>query len=158
MAIFDPDAGGSIYYDDVLQIATQDPDANAQVSGLSLRHDNATSYDAGWAVMPKRATDITGNTTLASSDFHTLVPISGGSAKDLTLPNTAAAGLVGGVIWIINRGSVSATISVATAANLDWYDGSGSVQTGDRTLAVGGWATAWQETQGNWLLTGTGLT
>lgn len=76
-----------------------------------------------------------------------------GATFILTLP----ALTVNSIITLFNTDTASKTITVSTGS-LFWFNGSGgAVPSGDRTLAIGGVATCWQNAAGVWYITGAGL-
>jgi hypothetical protein len=95
-----------------------------------------------------------GDTSTAASDAGREVYYSGTGGNTLTLDTDVGAT---GVVLIRNGGSGNLTIS-ASGGTLYWFGGGGSLPTGNRTLVVGGVATAWRDSSTNWHIWGVGLT
>lgn len=64
--------------------------------------------------------------------------------------------VVSAILTVRNAGT--GTLTLAGSASLQWYNGSGAISFGNRTLAIGGIATMYQGSAGNYLVWGTGLT
>ncbi len=63
----------------------------------------------------------------------------------------------GGVITVINSGSAALTLAISGGGTQVWYNGSGTLAFGSRTLAVGGVATIITPGNSNAYVTGTGV-
>lgn len=97
--------------------------------------------------------NFSGSDNTISSDNGRLVRYQGIGGHTFTLDGDLPLGT--GMVMIMNGGSGNLTISAST---LGWYNGSGTVTTGNRTLAVGGVVAAWYGDAGpNYSLWGTGL-
>lgn len=106
--------------------------------------------EVGYRGMPQRA--FSGASTTAASDAGLMLAYTGTGGHTLTLDSDPAAD---SVVTIRNVGSGNLTI--AGSASLDWYNGSGTISSGSRTLAVGGIVSARHSTGGNWMIWGAGL-
>lgn len=74
-----------------------------------------------------------GNYTIQTSDKGRMVSYGGAGGHTYTLPNLGADSIV----TIRNGGSGNLTLA-GSGVTLQWYNGSGTISTGSRTLAVGG--------------------
>lgn len=92
-----------------------------------------------------------GNFSLAQADGGLLSAYTGAGGHTITLATLTS----GTIVTIINAGTGSCTLSPSTG--LDWFNGSGTISTGNRTLAVGGVATVRTSGGGNWRVWGVGL-
>lgn len=96
-----------------------------------------------------------GNRTFLNTDRGKAVEYGGAGGHTLTVP---AAGVVadGGLITVLNSGTGTCTVNV-TAGSLVWFNGSGALATGARTLAIGAWATLRVFSSGSTYISGTGI-
>lgn len=95
-----------------------------------------------------------GSYTIAQVDGGTVVYYTGTGGHTFTLPS----GVVTPETWVKIRNAGSATLTIAPSGILGWYNGGGSIVTGNRTLAIGGSAFANTPAGTNWDMEGTGLT
>ena len=59
---------------------------------------------------------------------------------------------------VLNGGTGSLAIAESLAGTMTWLNGSGTLSTGSRTLAIGGIATIWMVDATNAYIYGTGIT
>lgn len=100
----------------------------------------------------RQGRNFSGNDNTAATDAGGLATYTGSGGHTFTCdgdPSTNA------LVSIMNAGSGALTIAGSTS--LTWFNGSGALSTGSRTLAVGGIATLWHSGGGNWNIWGTGL-
>lgn len=97
--------------------------------------------------------NITGNDSTAATDAAGVLVYTGAGGHTLTLDTDPS---VGCIITLLNAGTGNLTITPTTA--LGWFNGSGTVSTGSRTLAVSAATTLWQSAAGTWNVWGTGIT
>jgi hypothetical protein len=95
---------------------------------------------------------ITGNETTNATDPGGAIEYIGPGGHTLTLSASVSAREI---IMVLNGGSGNLTIS--PSASMVWYNGSGSLSLGNRTLAVGGVATLISFGGGAWGIWGVGL-
>lgn len=93
-----------------------------------------------------------GNSSESASDNGRAVEYTGPGGNSFTLNGQIET--AGGLIIIYNNGSGNLTIT--TTGTISWFNGSGTIPSGSRTLAVGGVATAWRQ-GANYRVSGTGL-
>lgn len=106
--------------------------------------------EVGYKGMPSRS--ITGTDNTQTTDGGKVLIYSSTGGHTLTLDSDPANG---DVVTIINNGSGDLTIAGSTS--LSWFNGSGTISTGNRTLAVAGYVSARHSGSGAWIITGTGL-
>lgn len=106
--------------------------------------------EVGYKGMPSRS--ITGTDNTQTTDGGKILIYSSTGGHTLTLDSDPANG---DVVTIINNGSGDLTIAGSTS--LSWFNGSGTISTGNRTLAVAGYVSARHSGSGAWIITGTGL-
>jgi hypothetical protein len=94
-----------------------------------------------------------GNYTAVATDRGRCITYSGTGGHTFTFDNSLATH---SIITVINFGSGNVTIA-GSSTTIDWLNGSGTLTTGSRTLAVGGVATVWKSTAGFWEVWGVGL-
>jgi hypothetical protein len=125
---------------------------NLAVTGTSA-FTGTTTYggnEVGYRQLIQRT--FSGNDSEAAADAGRAVEYTGAGGHTFTLDGEINAS--GGIITIFNNGSGNLTI--ATTGTISWYNGSGTISTGSRTLAVGGVASAWRQAA-NYRVWGTGL-
>lgn len=94
---------------------------------------------------------------LGDANMGVYHPTTDDNARTFTVPaNASVAFPIWTTLTIVNDKN-TATIAITTDT-LAWFDGSGTVNTGSRTLAVGGVATLLKVTSTRWIITGIGLT
>lgn len=93
------------------------------------------------------------NYTISSSDRGKSVVYGGAGGHTYTIDTSTADNTL---VTIINGGTGNLTIA-GSGVTILWYNGSGTISSGSRTLAVGGWATFVKTGTGNARLSGTGL-
>lgn len=132
--------------------ASQDPSAATTTSAMAVQDGSAIFRDVGFNVMPndnQAASFTLGVTNVGHKERYT-----GVGAHTATL--TDEANIPDGGTWVVvNAGTGTLTISITT---LTWYDGSGTIQTGSRTLAIAGVCTITKRIDGQYEIWGAGLT
>ena len=126
------------------------------------RYDDATAnftgtlqiggIDVGYKGIPSRAYATSANTLAA--DNGKLMLYDGAGGQTFTIDSDLP---VDGVVTILNSGSGSLTIAESLSGSLFWFNGSGALSSGSRTLAVGGVATVFKIDSNNVYIWGTGL-
>jgi hypothetical protein len=96
---------------------------------------------------------MTGNDSTAATDAGKGINYTGAGGHTLTLDADVAST---GVVTVINTGTGSFTLS--GSGSLSWLNGSGTIPTGNRTVAVGASIFCLSSGSGNWTTWGTGLT
>lgn len=89
----------------------------------------------------------------AATDAGKMLFYSGSGGHTLTLDADLPSS--GGIVTIMNGGS--AALTIAASGTLSWMNGSGTISTGNRTLAVGGIVTARHASSGDYHIWGAGL-
>lgn len=100
----------------------------------------------------RQSREITGSDSTSGTDAAGIVYYTSTGGHTFTADTDPS---INSLVTLLNVGSGNLTI--AGSGSLQWYNGSGSVLTGSRTLAVGGIATLWQFTSGAWKVWGTGI-
>jgi len=141
-----------LYSQGTLEAHTQDHNASGNTTGLQVKDYGGTMRDAGLATM--ETITFTANTVVAADHWsQKCLEHTNATTHTLTF-NTLSTVPDGAVMW------VKATTGIVTLVDgtmvLSWYDGS-SVTTGNRTLAVGGWATIHKTGDSAADVTGVGL-
>ncbi len=113
-----------------------------------------TGYPVGYRGMPSRTTS--GNDSTAATDNGRSVTYTGAGGHTFTIDSDF--GTASNIMVLINSGSASLAIAESLSGTLSWFNGSGSISTGARTLAVGGVATIWMLDANNAYIWGVGLT
>jgi hypothetical protein len=130
----------------------QDYTSATTVSSARVRDGGGTLRDVGFNVMPnddQGAAFTIGVTNAGHKERYT-----GAGSEAVTL--TDEANIPDGATWVIvNAGTGSLDITITT---LTWYDGSGTIQTGNRVLAIAGVATITKRIDGQYEIWGAGLT
>lgn len=99
---------------------------------------------------------IAGSDSTAVSDNGRAVEYTGTGGHTFTIDNDFNTAR--NIMTLINSGSGNLTVAETLAGSLFWFNGSGSLGTGSRTMAVGGVATIWMDSSGNnAYIWGTGL-
>lgn len=144
-------------------IAVQNADGSACVGGelvtgipaLLLLNSGATAWiiaNPANQVLGIPTTSISGNYTVLATDIGKRIRYTGAGGHTITLPTLATDFIVG----IYNAGLGAITITKTSAGVIFWFNGSGSVPTGNRTLAIGGVSTA-EFTNPDWDYSGSGI-
>lgn len=152
----------TINIDGLGAIAVQNIDGTACVGGELLINipQSLILNSAGNAfiiVSPASAQLLTqnsqnGNYTFVASDRGRQIRYNGAGGHTYTAPNIGT----GTIIEVINAGS--ATLALTTSlAQLSWFNGGGSIPTGNRTLQIGGVCTFLQTSSTTWDVRGGGL-
>jgi hypothetical protein len=98
---------------------------------------------------------ITGADSTAASDNGFGVVCGGAGSYTFTIDSDFAA--TGNIMTLINDSSGDITIAESLAGNLFWMNGSGTIGTGSRTLAIGGVATIMMASANSPYVWGVGL-
>lgn len=106
--------------------------------------------EVGYRGLPNRS--FTASDSTVDSDNGRAVIYAGVGGHTFTLDADVANT---GLVTILNAGA--GNITVAASGTLSWYNGSGTISTGSRTLVPGGVASGYSIGSGNYLLWGTGL-
>lgn len=107
--------------------------------------------EVGYRGLPRTA--ISGNYTVLTTDAGKVVRYTGTGGHTITFDSNPA---VNTIVTLVHAGA--GTITITPSVALDWYNGSGTIGSGNRTMAVGGVATLTVfNTVGNWSIWGTGL-
>lgn len=96
--------------------------------------------------------NITGNDNTAATDAGGILVYTS-SGHTLTFDSDPAQE---SLITVVNAGSGNLTI--AASGSLSWFNGSGTIGSGSRTLAVAGAVSLWHSGSGAWNMWGTGVT
>jgi hypothetical protein len=113
-----------------------------------------TSYSAGYRGIPSRTITTSDNT--AATDNGRTVLFTGAGSQTFTVDSDF--GTAGNVMTILNGGTGSLAIAESLSGTMTWLNGSGSLSTGSRTLAIGGIVTIWMVDATNAYIWGTGVT
>jgi hypothetical protein len=97
--------------------------------------------------------NVSGDYTLVAADAGKRIVYVGSGGHTITLPSSVLT--IDSMVSIINVGSGSITLS--PSGTLNWFNGSGTLASGSRTLAVAGWTSAYTPLSTAWNITGTGL-
>lgn len=124
----------------------------ATVGGQNVCLANGTNCPAaGGTSLPIRSISTTDNTQ--STDCGKAIVFTGAGSQTFTLDADPA---VNCVLTFINNGSAS--VSLAASGTLTWFNGSGTNNTGTRTIMVGGVVTATVlSSAGSWQIWGAGI-
>jgi hypothetical protein len=106
--------------------------------------------EVGFKGMPRR--DFAASDNTVAADNGKALRFTGAGGQTFTADGDLATD---GNFILLNDGSASLT--VAGSASLSWFNGSGTIPTGNRTLAVGGIMTLYHTGSGNYLAWGSGL-
>ncbi|MEY5097287.1 MAG: hypothetical protein RJA36_6 [Pseudomonadota bacterium] len=122
----------------------------------SLTQGDGLDVDAaGFRGIPQNSQS--GNYTCVAADAgkHILHPSGGGSGDTITIPSNASVAYeIGTTLTMVNADSNSVSIAITS----DTLTQAGTTNTGTRTLAQNGVATAIKVTSTGWIISGTGLT
>jgi hypothetical protein len=137
---------------DTLSVGTVTAATAVTVAGQNVCQANGTNCPAaGGTTLPIRSISVSDNT--ASTDCGKVIVFTGAGSQTFTLDADPVANCV---LTFINNGS--AAVSLAASTLLTWFNGSGSNQTGTRSIAVGGVMTCTVfATPGTWQTWGSGV-
>lgn len=123
-----------------------------QIGNVNVCLANGTNCPAaGGTSLPIRSISTTDNTL--STDCGKAIVFTGAGSQTFTLDADPA---VNCVLTFINNGSAS--VSLAASGTLTWFNGSGTNNTGTRTIMVGGVVTATVlSSAGSWQIWGAGI-
>lgn len=96
--------------------------------------------------------NFSGSDSTASTDNGKAVQYTGSGGHTFTGDGDIASP---GLVTVFNGGS--GTLTIAASGSLFWFNGSGTISSGSRTMAVGGVATMTATGGGNYSIWGTGL-
>lgn len=108
--------------------------------------------EVGYRNIPNRNIAVSDNTQAA--DRGTIITYSGAGGHTFTVDSDFIATYT---LTFINAGSGAMSIAESLAGSLFWFNGSGALGTGTRTLAVGGVATLYMVDNSSCYIWGTGL-
>lgn len=109
----------------------------------------------GFRNIPQNSKSAPYTLVLADNGKHIFHPVGDNNARTFTIPaNSSVAYPIGTAITFINMAAAAVTIAITT----DTMNLSSAGNTGSRTLAQYGSATAIKITSTNWLISGSGLT
>lgn len=106
--------------------------------------------EVGYRGMPART--FSGNDSTVAADNGTMVVYTGAGGHTFTADTDLAAN---GVLVLRNAGTGNLTLAGSSA--ISWYNGSGAVPVGSRTLAIGGVVSLWHAGGGSYTVWGAGL-
>lgn len=108
---------------------------------------------AGSEVGLKKITrrDFSVSTSTLSTDGNFLIRFTGAGGQTFTCDSDLPAEQA---FLLMNDGSANLTVAAST---LQWFNGSGAISSGSRTLAVGGLVTLYHFGSGSYAISGTGL-
>jgi hypothetical protein len=115
---------------------------------------SSVAYSAGYRGAPSRT--ITTSDSTAALDNGRMVLFTGAGSQTFTVDSDFGA--AGNIMSLLNGGTGSLAIAESLSGTLTWLNGSGSLSTGSRTLAIGGIATIWMVDANNAYIYGTGIT
>jgi hypothetical protein len=125
-------------------------------TAAKVRHADGTLYDVGLNVMPVLAAN--SSRTLARSDVGKILETSSGTVA-LTTPASGDTTVpVGAVINGLRSGGTGLTVVAGSGVTLQWFNGSGTIGTGTRTIAVAGVYTLQKVSSTVWRIWGAGIT
>lgn len=114
---------------------------------------SGTAYSAGYRGLPSRT--ITTSDSTAATDNGRTVLFTGAGSQTFTVDSDF--GTAGNVMVLLNGGTGSLAVAESLSGTMTWLNGSGTLSTGARTLAIGGAATIWMVDANNAYIWGTGL-
>lgn len=136
---------------DTLSVGSATITTAATVGGQNVCLANGTNCPTGGSSLPVRSISTTDNTQ--ASDCGKVILFTGAGSQTFTLDADPA---VNCVLTFINNGS--AATSLAASGTLTWFNGSGTNNTGTRTIQVGGVVTATVlSSAGSWQIWGAGI-
>lgn len=97
---------------------------------------------------------ISGSDSTAASDRGRAIQYTGTGGHTLTFDGDLGANHI---VVVMNMGNGNLTIAESLGGVLSWMNGSGTISSGSRTLAVGGVATVWYQDASNTFIWGTGI-
>lgn len=150
----DPAGVLEAYYNGTGKLRTALETANAKGSGAEVRDGFGTYQPVGLGVFVATVTN--SNFTIALSGLGAILQHTSGSHTYTTPNNADATCPAGFIIGVLNSAGV---LSIAPGASvaLTWFDGSGSLKSGTRSIAIGGVATLLKSDASNWYIYGTGI-
>ncbi len=113
-----------------------------------------SSFAAGYRGMPSRT--ITTSDSTAAADNGRTILFTGAGSQTFTVDSDF--GTAGNLCVVLNGGTGSLAIAESLSGTMTWLNGSGTLSTGSRTLAIGGIATIWMADANNAYIWGTGVT
>ena len=112
-----------------------------------------TGYPLGYRGMPSRTITTTDST--AATDNGRSILFTGAGSQTFTIDSDF--GTASNLCVILNGGTGALSIAESLSGTMTWLNGSGTLSTGTRTLAIGGVATVWMVDANNAYIWGTGL-
>ena len=151
MIVATANAGVDLYYNGTVVFSTQVHNSLDDISGAQVLNFDGNLRDVGFAIMEQ--VTATGAITISETHQHKTVLVTSGTGAIAFVNDTGMA--IGAVGWIVNN---SASLTLTATAAIRWMDGSGTVKTGNRTLAAAGWCTWWKQADATYYITGVGIT
>jgi hypothetical protein len=113
------------------------------------------AFGAGYLNIPQNIQSNAYTTVASDSGYHIFHPVTDTTARIYTIPaNTSVAYAIGTTLTFVNMSPSLVTIAITT----DTLYHAATGQTGSRTLAQYGMATAMKLTSTTWIISGAGLT
>lgn len=112
-----------------------------------------SSFSAGYRGMPSRT--ITTSDSTAATDNGRSILFTGAGSQTFTVDSDFGA--AGNICVVLNGGTGALSVAESLSGTMTWLNGSGTLATGTRTLAIGGIATIWMVDATNAYIWGTGL-
>lgn len=113
-----------------------------------------SSRGVGYRGMPSRT--ITTSDSTAATDNGRSILFTGAGSQTFTVDSDFGA--AENICVVLNGGTGSLDIAESLSGTMTWLNGSGTLATGTRTLAIGGIATIWMVDATNAYIYGTGIT
>lgn len=155
---FTPDGAVALYENNILQLTTQDNDANYNTSGAQVKDHGGTLRDVGFMTLPVAEHDV--SVTLSEIHAGGYVHKDAGGATTITLPSGTSGAIppVGASVLICNQDTENMTLDAA--GTLYWFNGTGNPSaqaSGQITLGPGGICTVFHYASTVWHVYGWGL-
>lgn len=150
-SLYNPASGGTLAFNNG---TTNVFEINGSTGELQIYEPGVGLKSAGTKSIPSRT--FTSSDSTAATDNGKILYKSSGGGDTFTVDSDF--GVAGYTCTVINAGSGSLTIAESLSGTMSWINGTGSISTGSRTLAIGGIATIWMLDTTNALIWGTGLT
>jgi hypothetical protein len=142
-----------LFANNALEAWTQDHNASGNTSGFATNDYGGTKRDVGFATMEE--VTFTVNTTVTADHWSQKALVhTSATSHNLTF-NTLTTVPNGAVMWV--KGRTGSVVLVDGTMTLNWYNGTATIATGNRTLAKGGWATITKTGDSSADVTGIGI-
>ncbi len=113
-----------------------------------------TGYPIGYRGMPSRS--ISSSDSTAATDNGRSILFTGAGSQTFTIDSDF--GTASNILVILNGGTGALSVAESLSGTMTWLNGSGTLSTGTRTLAIGGILTVWMLDANNAYCWGTGVT